>query len=240
MKKFFTVIRRGNIEEVKAILKRKPEVISSISTPPPKKDIGQSPLQVAVKIGEFEIAYLLIDYGADVNFMEAEGEGITWRSPILHDAIRTIFGSLCYGNLNNSNEGLKLMRHLLEKGAHINKLDSHGDNAWEIAIDEGQKIILNPGSYFVAQDFAQKRLTEVLDLLVEYGVENKEWLNKYGVSYSPFGGTNREMYVDDFVPREDKVEEITVRGKTYSHVAKGDIDHTAEMRKIIRKYYINE
>lgn len=54
------------------------------------------------------------------------------------------------------------------------------------------------------------------------------------------GRIDREMYVDDFVPREDKIKEITVRGKTYSHVAKGDIDYTAEMRKVIRKYYINE
>lgn len=45
------------------------------------------------------------------------------------------------------------------------------------------------------------------------------------------------MYVDDFVPQEDIVEEINVRGKTYKHVFKGDEDDTLEMRKIIKEYY---
>ena len=36
----------------------------------PKKDIGQSPLQVAIKCRHFEIIDLLIAHGADINFME--------------------------------------------------------------------------------------------------------------------------------------------------------------------------
>lgn len=166
MKKFFTLIRQGNLEEVKSILERKPEVINSIATPPPKKDIGQSPLQVAVKIGEFEIAYLLIEYGADVNFMEEEAEKVTWRAPVLQDAIRSVFGPLCYGNEKGSDNGIKLMRYLLEKGADPNKLDSHKNNAWEVAVDEAGKIILSPGAYSQVQDYTKKRFKEVLDLLV--------------------------------------------------------------------------
>lgn len=237
MKKFFTLIRQGNIEEVKSILKRKPEVINSISTPPPKKDIGQSPLQVAVKTGRFEIAYLLIEYGADINFMEEEADGVTWRAPILQDAIRSVFGSLCYGNEKKSDDGIKLMRYFLERGADPNKVDSHGDNAWEIAVHEAGKIILNPGAYSHVQDYTKKRFKEVLDLLLEFGVDNQSWLDQYGASYSPYCRTNREMYVNDFVPQEDKVCEINVRGKTYKHVFKGDEDDTLEMRKIIREYY---
>lgn len=58
------------MEEVKAIIEKKPEFVSCISTPPPKKEQGQSPLQVAIKVDAFDIAYYLIEKGADVNFME--------------------------------------------------------------------------------------------------------------------------------------------------------------------------
>ncbi|MCT4595158.1 MAG: ankyrin repeat domain-containing protein [Anaeromicrobium sp.] len=39
---------------------------------PPKKDDGQSPLQVALKTGNFQIADFLIDNGANLNFMEVD------------------------------------------------------------------------------------------------------------------------------------------------------------------------
>ncbi len=87
MKKLFKAIRQSDLDEVKAILEKNPEAVSSVASPPPKKDIGQSPLQVAVKIGEFDIAYYLMEHGADVNFMEEEAEGVTQRMPVLHDAI---------------------------------------------------------------------------------------------------------------------------------------------------------
>ena len=69
MKKLFKAIRNENLEEVKAIIGKNPEAIRSVAVPPPQKDIGQSPLQVAVKTGAFEIAYYLMEQGADVNFM---------------------------------------------------------------------------------------------------------------------------------------------------------------------------
>ncbi|MBD5113494.1 MAG: hypothetical protein HDT42_13330 [Ruminococcaceae bacterium] len=37
MKKLFKAIRHGDIDEVKAILEKNPEAISSIAAPPPKK-----------------------------------------------------------------------------------------------------------------------------------------------------------------------------------------------------------
>ena len=52
MKKLFTAIRQGKIEEVKSIIERKPELVNCVSGPLPKKDHGQSPLQVAFKTGK--------------------------------------------------------------------------------------------------------------------------------------------------------------------------------------------
>lgn len=70
MKKLFTMIRQGNLEEVARILDKKPELIACTATAPPKKDHGQSPLMVAIKAGRPEVANLLLDYKADVNFKE--------------------------------------------------------------------------------------------------------------------------------------------------------------------------
>lgn len=89
MKKLFKAIRQGDSNEVVAILAKNPEAISSISSPPPKKDIGQSPLQVAVKIGEFDIAYYLMEQGADfaewANHGHYAGEGETNRELFLDE-----------------------------------------------------------------------------------------------------------------------------------------------------------
>ena len=43
MKKLFTMIRRGNLEEVAKILDKNPALIACTATAPPKKDDGQSP-----------------------------------------------------------------------------------------------------------------------------------------------------------------------------------------------------
>ncbi len=65
MKKLFTVIRQGKLDEVKAIIEKKPELVNCVSGPLQKKDHGQSPLQVAFKTGNYEIAGYLIPHGAD-------------------------------------------------------------------------------------------------------------------------------------------------------------------------------
>lgn len=67
MKKLFQAIRQGNDAAVRALLEKKPELISCTAKQPPKKDDGQSPLQVALKTGRLEIAEYLLDLGADVN-----------------------------------------------------------------------------------------------------------------------------------------------------------------------------
>uniref|UniRef100_UPI00405778DA ankyrin repeat domain-containing protein n=1 Tax=Agathobacter sp. TaxID=2021311 RepID=UPI00405778DA len=69
MRKLFKMIRNGQIEEVKGILDRKPQSISSIAKAPPKKDHGQSPLMVAIKSDNVEVAHVLLDYGADIDFI---------------------------------------------------------------------------------------------------------------------------------------------------------------------------
>ena len=87
MKKLFTAIRKKDNETVKALIEKKPELVNCTAKQPPKKGDGQSPLQVALKSGNFEIAEYLINNGADVNFIEDESCANDWRMPALHDAI---------------------------------------------------------------------------------------------------------------------------------------------------------
>lgn len=74
MKKLFTVIRQGKLDEVTRILDKNPNLNSCLATAPPKKDVGQSPLMVAIKSDNVEVAHLLLDRGADVNFQDAPSQ----------------------------------------------------------------------------------------------------------------------------------------------------------------------
>lgn len=86
MKKLFVAIRQGDLKLVKEILQKNPKLINCTAKQPPKKDDGQSPLQVAIKSGNFTIADYLIDLGADLNFIETDSCN-EWKMPVLHDAI---------------------------------------------------------------------------------------------------------------------------------------------------------
>ena len=71
MNKLFKDIRHSDIEAVRASISKKADVVNEVyNAKAPKKDIGQSPLQVAIKCGEFEIIELLLENGADADFME--------------------------------------------------------------------------------------------------------------------------------------------------------------------------
>lgn len=61
MKKMFTAIRASDLETVKKIIEKKPDIVNCKAKQPPKKDDGQSPLQVALKIGNLTIANYLLD-----------------------------------------------------------------------------------------------------------------------------------------------------------------------------------
>jgi hypothetical protein len=62
---FFKAIRRGDIEQVAELVTTDEAYLSVCRAAPPKQDDGQSGLQVALKAGQFIIAKLLIEQGAD-------------------------------------------------------------------------------------------------------------------------------------------------------------------------------
>ena len=99
MNKLFKDIRHSDVDAVRVAISKNITVVNEVYTAKaPKKDIGQSPLQVAIKCGEFEIIELLLENGADPDFME-NPELVPPHSvcmSVLHDAIIGVFSSLCY------------------------------------------------------------------------------------------------------------------------------------------------
>lgn len=153
MKKLFQAIRQRNIEAVKELLAKKPELISCTAKQPPKKDDGQSPLQVAVKSGNFEIASYLLDLGADINFMESEDCCNEWRAPVVHDAINAaIMSSRWNVNSEKMYGGIKVfhtkeeadtayavLQRIVGMGADVNAADSYGNTCvWRACLQARQ------------------------------------------------------------------------------------------------------
>ena len=172
MKKLFLAVRHNDFETVKQILNKKPEVVNCIATPPPKKDKGQSPLQVAIKVGNRELAHYLIDMGADVNHMEPD-DGLSWkecyRCPLLFDAIIGLFFRM--NRYTEAKAQLQLISRLLEAGADPNKEDNRGANAWDKAIkcywDVTYKLTQNTNEYRENMDI----LNRLLDLLYKHNAD---------------------------------------------------------------------
>jgi len=140
VKKLFKAIRNADIDTVKNIIDNKPELVNCTAKQPPKKDDGQSPLQVALKTGNTVIAEYLIEKGANVNFIEDETCCNEWRTPVLHDAVNCAV-MLCRWNTENeytgfrvfstkerADEALSILKKMINAGADVNAVDSHGNS----------------------------------------------------------------------------------------------------------------
>lgn len=191
MNKLFKDIRHSDIEAVQAAISKNIAVVNEVyNAKAPKKDIGQSPLQVAIKCGEFEIIELLLEKGANPDFMEnpALVPSHSVCMPVLHDAIIGVFSSLCYKQYGHSEKYVDLIKLLLENGANPNKKTSAEVFPIGTAVNHAEMILERKSAYPDIQDITKKRLFEVLDLLVSYGADKEEWLNQN------FGGVSNKVH----------------------------------------------
>ncbi len=192
MKKLFIAIRQGDIDTVKVLLKKKPELISCTAKQPPKKDHGQSPLQVAIKSGNFKIAEYLLDCGADVNFMESESF-YEWRMPVLQDAImaavmssrwntnNAIVGFREFNSRENASAAFHVLKRMIDIGAYVSCFDSYGNSCLMRAILDARQIL--PTYYYkeerisddrIITDELREDLTRIFDLLLQKGADINE------------------------------------------------------------------
>lgn len=199
MQKTFKILRQGDIKALKEILDKNPNEINAIAKQPPKKDDGQSLLQVAFKTGQYEIANLLLDYNADVNFMESEENCCNrWRAPVLHDSIRCAmfssrtnykkWGTTEYETKSNkadADSSYNLLKRMLELGADINAKDSCGNTTLERAILDAKQLLPRYdsstgeiGDDRLITDELRFDFSRVFKLLYEYGADNN-WVDRY-------------------------------------------------------------
>ena len=122
-----------------------PELVNAPATSPPKKNDGQSPLQIALKWGQFTIADLLIERGADVNFIELSDIN-AWRTPVLHDAIRATVFSMrsawaTSGSVERLQAGIAILTKILQRGGDPNSVDSYGNTGLGRALLDLRQVL---------------------------------------------------------------------------------------------------
>jgi len=207
MNKLFKDIRHSDIEAVRASISKKADVVNEVyNAKAPKKDIGQSPLQVAIKCGEFEIIELLLENGADADFMEdpALVPPHSVCMSVLHNAIIGAFSSLCYKKYSDSEKYMNLIERLLGNGADPNRKTSSDILPIGTAVNSAEMILERKEAYPEIQEIAKQRLFDTLDLLIKYGADKEEWLNQdfWGVSNKVYYFEEKQYGLDNTDIRE--------------------------------------
>ncbi len=214
MKNLFTAIRHNDLEKVKQLLEKNPALIACTAKQPPKKDDGQSPLQVALKTGNFDIAEYLLSLGADVTFMEDEACCNEWRAPVLHDAItaavmcsRWNVNSPIYGGLKvfstreKADRAFDILKKIIALGADTNVKDSFGNSCLCRACLQARQIL--PSYSHIHQKLHDNRivtkeltadLARIFKLLLKKGAD-RDYIAPN------FGRTLTEMYKNEPVAR---------------------------------------
>lgn len=188
MRKLFQAIRQGDLDTVRALLEKNPDLIAATAKQP-KKDLGQSPLQTALKSGHFAIADLLLDRGADVNFIEAEDCGSPWRAPVLHDAINAAVmcsrwnvheegGVKVFHTMEEADAAYEPLRRMIAMGADLNGVDSKGNSClWRFCLQARQilpaynHVSGTLGKNHILTPELESDLRRIISLLKEAGMD---------------------------------------------------------------------
>jgi ankyrin repeat protein len=170
IKEYFSAIRNYDLENVKKILETSIDFLNVVNFAPPKKDDGQSGLQIAFKIGAFKIAEYLINQGANVNYIETS-EINEWNTPVLHDCLRaTVFQSnTLEDDLSKFEIGFSTLQLMLENGADPNGIDSYGNSCLGRVLLDANQMINHPD--FSDQSKTIEQLRRVVKMLIDAGAD---------------------------------------------------------------------
>jgi hypothetical protein len=171
IKLFFKAISHSDLQTVIGLIDTDQEYLTVCNFAPPKKDEGQSGLQVAFKTRNFDIAELLINSGADVNFIES-AEIDSWRMPVLHDCIRSvIFNSFTLQkDTTIFDKALEILQLMLDKKANPNAIDSYGNNSLNRAFLDTRQVIVHPYVNWT-DDILLTQLRSVFKKLINAGAD---------------------------------------------------------------------
>ncbi len=171
IKTFFQAIRNSDSQKVTELVSSDKEYLTATNFAPPKKDDGQSGLQVAFKTANFDIAEYLIEQGADINFIE-KSDINDWKAPVLHDCIRaTIFNSYTLQkDTSQFDRAFSLLKTLLFKKADPNAVDSYGNNCLNRALMDAKQMLDNPSTDF-SNGILLQQLRSVFRELIKTGAD---------------------------------------------------------------------
>jgi len=205
MKKLFTAIQKNDIETVRNLLDKTPDLISCTLKGTPKKYDGQSPLQVALKASSTEIIELLLTYKPNVNFIEDESCANPWRAPVIHDAInRAIMcsrwsvsrldGLEVFNDERTANEAFTVLKRIIDRGADVNAKDSFGNACIDRACLQARQILPTRGSTdrIFTPEF-RFDISRIFKLLIENGAD------MCYIAPNAFGKTYKEQYENETV-----------------------------------------
>lgn len=171
IKAFFKAIADSDINKVSELVNSNKVYLAVCNVAPPKKDDGQSSLQVAFKTGNFDIAKLLIEQGADINFMETSKLN-EWTAPVLHDSIKAaIFNSFTVQkDTSKFDKAFSLLQLMLDKSANPNSTDSYGNNCLHRAIMDSRQMIDNPNGD-LTNGILLQQLRKIFQALIAAGAD---------------------------------------------------------------------
>ena len=176
MKALFKAIRDSDFEKVKAFIEKDPQLVHATAKEPPKKDDGQSPLQVSLKTANFEIASYLLDHGADPNFMESSAAN-AWNIPAIQDAIRASIFSCSFllarrdpvARQEKAAQAFAILQKMMEKGANLKLKDSYGNGCMERAVADASQLTVEEDATDEIND-----IKRVFECLVSQGGDLQE------------------------------------------------------------------
>jgi ankyrin repeat protein len=203
MKALFTAIRNKEIEKIQTIISKNPQLVNATAKQPPKKDDGQSALQVAFKSRNFWAAKFFLENDADVNFMEKETVN-EWRMPVIQDAIMATISLVRFAvpvnpwdpekkgqnEIRNTKDNFEkifaLLSMMIEKGADVSVTDSYGNHGlMRACLDVANFWTIKPEPL---NKEAVEDIRRVFDLLITAGAD----LNQT----TPTRGAVSESYPD--------------------------------------------
>ena len=266
MKKLFTSIRQGKLDEVASILDKNPDLISCLAKAPPKKDDGQSPLMVAIKSDNLEVAHLLLDRGADVNFRDAPSRPHSGSAPIWYNAVGQCFlrASHTVGpGIERTKQFFQLLCRLLDLGMDPNQKfinDRMSLTAWQYALDRYEYFAhdtLNEYPLTQQRELQENRqlremLKAVLDELLAHGADIHDF-EPPGENGLPVTSAllrnleeGRELFDGFFGLDPEKLKPFTVTYRGKEHIVQpmdADERHKKyevkwrELEPVLRAYY---
>ena len=186
MKTLFTAIRKREIEKIKELITKQPALVNCIAKQPPKKDDGQSPLQIAFKRGNFWAVKYFLENGEDINFIDATSVN-EWKMPVLHDAVMATVALARFeypvdpwneekkdvyelkGVKEHFEKTFSLLKMMVDNGADVNSVDSYGNSVLMRTCSDIQNrwtIEDRPLAKETVED-----LRQIFDLLISSGAD---------------------------------------------------------------------